>query len=151
VARTVLFLCTGNYYRSRFAETLFHHLAAEQALDWSATSRGLAIELNGLNFGPVSPHTLQHLRSLGIDCDVQRTPVRCSESDLCQADLVIAVKEAEHRPLLQARHAGWEGRVIYWHIHDVDGTAPDQALSEIQSLVGDLVRQLIADAAGARR
>jgi len=26
--RTVLFLCTGNYYRSRFADELFNHKAA---------------------------------------------------------------------------------------------------------------------------
>ena len=46
--RTVLFLCTGNYYRSRFAEELFNDSARRAGLDWTATSRGLALEL-----GPV--------------------------------------------------------------------------------------------------
>ncbi|MGM4967020.1 hypothetical protein AB7714_26215 [Tardiphaga sp. 1201_B9_N1_1] len=32
MARTVLFLCTGNYYRSRYAEELFNHLARRAGL-----------------------------------------------------------------------------------------------------------------------
>jgi hypothetical protein len=39
--KIMLFLCTGNYYRSRFAELLFNHLAKQRGLDWQATSRGL--------------------------------------------------------------------------------------------------------------
>ena len=42
--KTVLFLCTGNYYRSRFAEELFNHQAERADLDWIAQSRGLALE-----------------------------------------------------------------------------------------------------------
>jgi len=38
--QTVLFLCTGNYYRSRFAEFLFNALAAEAGVDWVAESAG---------------------------------------------------------------------------------------------------------------
>lgn len=40
--KTVLFLCTGNYYRSRFAEYLFNHLAEQQTLEWRAESLGFA-------------------------------------------------------------------------------------------------------------
>ncbi len=54
---TILFLCTGNYYRSRFAEELFNHLAKQHGLDWTATSRALAIELGIYNHGPISNHT----------------------------------------------------------------------------------------------
>ena len=53
--RTVLFLCTGNYYRSRFAAILFNHLARERSLPWSASSRGLKIGWPG-NVGALSEH-----------------------------------------------------------------------------------------------
>jgi protein-tyrosine-phosphatase len=42
--RAVLFLCTGNYYRSRFAEGLFNHLASQLRLGWRADSCGLALD-----------------------------------------------------------------------------------------------------------
>ena len=41
---TVLFLCTGNYYRSRFAEVLFNSVDGKMGLPWRASSRGLALE-----------------------------------------------------------------------------------------------------------
>ena len=40
----VLLLCTGNYYRSRFAEILFNSVVAKMGLLWRASSRGLALE-----------------------------------------------------------------------------------------------------------
>jgi protein-tyrosine phosphatase len=61
----VLFLCSGNYYRSRFAEHLFNYLAEGIRLPWHADSRGLAVGLNG-NIGPISRHTLRRLHALSI-------------------------------------------------------------------------------------
>jgi protein-tyrosine phosphatase len=40
--RRVLFLCTGNYYRSRYAEELFNHIARAEGLGWRAFSCGAA-------------------------------------------------------------------------------------------------------------
>ena len=40
--KTVLFLCTGNHYRSRFAEILFDSVARKLGLPWRASSKGLA-------------------------------------------------------------------------------------------------------------
>ena len=51
---TVLFLCTGNYYRSRFAEMLFNHLAVESQLNWKADSRGIATILGADNSDVIS-------------------------------------------------------------------------------------------------
>ena len=42
--KTVLFLSTGNYYRSRFAEILFNSIAPRYGLPWKAESRGLGVE-----------------------------------------------------------------------------------------------------------
>ncbi len=53
--KKILFLCTGNYYRSRFAEKLFNNLATQKNLDWEADSRGLAIERGVNNVGAMSP------------------------------------------------------------------------------------------------
>src|SRR6185369_2827587 len=39
--RRVLFLCSGNYYRSRFAELFFNHLPAAEGLSYRADSAGL--------------------------------------------------------------------------------------------------------------
>jgi hypothetical protein len=58
----VLFICTGNYYRSRFAEAVFNHHAEALGLRWRAFSRGLAIHLVPPGF-VLSPHTLEHLKA----------------------------------------------------------------------------------------
>ena len=36
--KTVVFICTGNFYRSRFSEYLFNTLAEKSELQWCATS-----------------------------------------------------------------------------------------------------------------
>ncbi len=143
--RTVLFLCTGNYYRSRFAEAVFNDLAARAGLDWTATSRGLDLALGGGNVGPISDHTRAALAARGLPmADPARMPLACRPADLAGADLVVALKEAEHRPYLERDHAGWADRVTYWHIHDLDRSGPEQALGEIAAHVAALVDQLAA-------
>src|SRR5438552_2160423 len=133
MSKCVLFLCTGNYYRSRFAEVVFNHLASERGLDWRADSRGLAPDFGIWNVGPISPYTLRALEVRQIPCpDPLRDPLHCFENDLSGADLIVALKEAEHQPLLAKHFAGWEDRVEYWHVHDLDGAMPDEALAEIE-------------------
>ena len=58
--KRVLFICSGNYYRSRLAEILFNHAAAAAGLAWEAGSRCLlkARELKGM-----SGHTTAYLKA----------------------------------------------------------------------------------------
>jgi protein-tyrosine phosphatase len=145
--QTLLFLCTGNYYRSRFAEILFNTLAHKARLNWRAYSRGIATELGLYNPGPISAHAMAGLRSRGILNSVpRRFPLQVLHMDFRQADLVVALKEAEHRPLLEARFPVWAQRVHYWHIDDLEDAPPQQALAEIEEQVVALLQHLSAPA-----
>ena len=140
--RTVLFLCTGNYYRSRFAEILFNHLAQQRGLEWRADSRALAIERGIENVGDLSPHVICATQKIGLPLPPTRPPLAVSADDFRQAGRIIALKEAEHRPLLLSRHPQFADRVEYWHVHDTDLAHPEQALAEVESNVRTLVESL---------
>lgn len=140
----ILFICTGNFYRSRFAEACFNHHAAERKSGWRAVSRGLATHLVD-GCGPISLHTVEALETLKIDLGcTSGKPAQLSEEDLSAATRIIALKEAEHRPMLEGLFPDWADRVEYWHVHDLDMALPAQALSEIQTLVRALVDEIDA-------
>jgi protein-tyrosine phosphatase len=69
-------------------------------------------------------------------------PRQVSEAELAAADVVVAVKEAEHRPLMRSRHPAWEERVRYWAVHDLDCAGPEAALPELERLVRELIEEL---------
>src|SRR5689334_9970208 len=100
--RHVLFICTGNYYRSRFAEIVFNAEARERRLDWEADSRGTDIYGAGkYNVGPISIWAREALEARGHELEPDlRHPLPLAEADFA-ADLVVAICEAEHRPHLQ--------------------------------------------------
>ncbi len=133
----LLFLCTGNYYRSRFAEYYVRHKVRELGLDWSIDSRGLGLTTN--NVGPLSPYTMAECERLGISIQPCRLPLALSPSDLEQADWTIALKELEHRPLMQRLFPDWESRVTYWQVHDIDCATPEEALPELRRLLDKLL------------
>ena len=94
-SRKLLFLRTGNYYRSRYAEVLFNSMAGRMNLPWQACSRGLALEHGIRNIGPMAVLAVQALRSQGIKSDgFQRFPLPAALKDFAPADRIIALKEA---------------------------------------------------------
>ena len=139
----VLFLCTGNYYRSRFAEILFNLRAPQRGLRWSAFSRALAIELGSCNIGPISRHTRDACRAREIAIP-EPTPFPCgaSESDFQSAQRVVALKEAEHRAYMLRKFPEWADRIEYWHVHDLDAAAPQDACAQIERHVEELITRL---------
>jgi protein-tyrosine phosphatase len=145
--RRVLFLCSGNYYRSRFAELLFNHLAAAEGLPYHADSAGLWPECHTHNPGPISPHTIAALDERGVRLPpVLRTPRDVQQSDIERSTLIVALKEAEHRPLVVKRFPAFLERVEFWHVDDVGDAPPSVALPMIERLVRELVQRLRASA-----
>lgn len=141
--KTILFLCTGNYYRSRFAELLFNHLGPQNELAWLAISRGLALERGAHNVGPISKDVLNALAERGIRLEEDlRYPIALGERDLAAASYIVAVKHDEHLPLLEKKFPCWAERVEFWHVHDTDLTLPREALAQIDQNVRELIRRL---------
>lgn len=139
--RQVLFLCTGNYYRSRFAEVFFNWQAEQRHLAWRAWSRGLALEPS--NLGPMSPFTLERLRWHGIPTEPHlRRPLDTAVEDLACSQHVVAVKRDEHYPLLARRFPEWVERVEFWDVHDIDFAHPTDALPHLETQVLGLLARL---------
>jgi protein-tyrosine phosphatase len=141
--RTVVFICTANYYRSRFSEYLFNALAEQKGLAWRATSRGLKTWMAD-GQGPISEYTVERLTALGVAFDDTRLPIPLETADLESADLVVALKEAEHRAMMEDQFPNWADRIQYWHVDDIDCATADEALPICQSLIEALVDRLAA-------
>jgi predicted translation initiation factor SUI1 len=146
--KTVLFLCTGNYYRSRFAEVLFVSVARKMGLPWDASSRALALERGVNNIGQMATAAIKTLESMGIRGGdrCSRFPAQVTIEELEQADTIIALKHAEHLPLLEERFPAFAGRVEFWDIED----APE-ALALIEGKIMDLMARLLGGGGEAPR
>jgi hypothetical protein len=74
-------------------------------LPWRASSRGLALERAVNIFGPMAVSAVKALEALGVRAAeaVTRLPAQATRDDLERAALIVALKHAEHLPLLQER------------------------------------------------
>jgi protein-tyrosine phosphatase len=138
---TVLFLCSGNYYRSRFAEIYFNWHAQQCGVGWHAESRGLALDPS--NTGVMSRHTIARLTSYGITLDAyQRGPREAAPHDFAAANHIVAVKRTEHLPLIRLRFPAWQDRVEFWEVHDLDCATADDAIPHLEREVLGLLDRL---------
>jgi protein-tyrosine phosphatase len=142
--KTILFLCTGNYYRSRYSEIFFNWYSALKAKNWISVSRGLDLSKGVNNIGPISPYALKRIKehSLPLDCTI-RSPVQITYKDLVMAEKTICLLESEHRPYIESMFPGWENRVYYWDIEDVSLTDRYDPLEEIEKKITVLVDSLL--------
>ena len=142
--KRVLFICTGNYYRSRFAELLFNAAARERGLAWRATSRGTDVSGAGRwNVGPISALARQALEARGmvVDADL-RPPIQLTAHDLDSAHLVVAIDETEHRPHLERDFPAAAASVEYWGVADLAVTPASDALPTLEHQVTALLDRL---------
>ena len=144
--KIVLFLCTGNYFRSRFSEELFNHWAARLNLNWHAESRGLMRDMSKLkaqNVGKISRHTLDALQMRGIKPRASgRWPLSVNRDELEFAHLTIALKEAEHRPMMDQHFPDLAERINYWAVDDIDVLPPKHCIAQAEEKLLALLQEL---------
>lgn len=122
--KQVIFICTGNYYRSRLSEELFNFYIRQTDLAWEATSRGL-IDVAELRNNGISIHARQYLIRKEIAVDPTRNPKTLRVSDFEDASLLIALNREEHEPMLRDRFGqipkilAQKDQLRFWNVCDV--------------------------------
>jgi predicted translation initiation factor SUI1 len=82
-------------------------------------------------------------RGLRAVAEFGRFPIQAAAEDFEAAHWIVALKEAEHLPLLKERFPGWAEKVELWHVDD-----GPEVLHLIEREVMDLAARLIG---GGRR
>lgn len=91
----------------------------------------------------MSSFAISSLVANGIELvGTTRFPLQLAEEDLERSDLVIAVKESEHRAMIVAQFPGWEDRIDYWSVDDIDSLPPHECLRKCEESVSILVQTL---------
>lgn len=138
--KNLIFVCTGNYYRSRFAEAWFNFKKGSDLDGWKAVSRGLMIECAPTS---ISPYTKDKIKKHKIPrACYQPIPVSLELDDLRSADLVIALLREEHFPMMKRKFPAWAKRIHYWDVQDLDVWEPEETLPAIMIQVGLLMAEL---------
>lgn len=111
----VLFLCTGNSYRSRFAEILFNSVAGRMNLTWKAMSRGLALERGVNNVGPMDASAVKALEAQGVRAAEDMTRFPAGDRGRPQTRRLDRSFEADRTPAAASSalsNLGREGRIL---------------------------------------
>lgn len=137
--KKVLFICTGNYYRSKFAEIYFNKKCMDHHLPYKAFSRGFDIS-NKSNIGLISKFAEGKLKKLNIKLPRNlKSPRLVKTTDLLKSDIVIALNENEHRPLVKKYFPQFEFKFSFWNIKDLYLEDPETSLIKLINEVEDLV------------
>ena len=139
--KKILFVCTGNYYRSRFAEVYFNHFAPK---GWVAVSAGFNVS-NPDNMGDISNHTVEELSRLNIDFYKNKKPEKINVGMIEKADMVIAMNREEHEKIVKNTFPHYECKFNYWTIKDLYEDKPITALGYLKNKLDTLIKELVLE------
>ena len=131
----ILFICTGNFYRSKFCEAFMENEGKVLKIPIRTMSRGFEISLAdkvASIYGETSPYTIQRLDQLGIDCGKvkkRRTPV--SQHDINSNDIIVIIDKAEHSPYMENFDFP-ENRTVFWEVKDIADWTAKETLDELE-------------------
>ena len=118
IMKKILFVCTANIYRSRFAEEVFNSLAINRGASLRAFSAGLKV--GEYTTRKIYYPALEQLERYNITPQRENDlSTHIDELDLDEYDKIICMDEPEHRPMVE-QNMNLKGReVVYWNIVDI--------------------------------
>jgi protein-tyrosine phosphatase len=103
----ILFVCTGNSYRSPIAEALLKKIRGDLEVESAGTQPAVMIAPNAKKF-------LERENALE---KLKRTPEGIDQKKLEEYDLIVAMKQ-NHKNEILRRHMQMEDRIEIWNIDD---------------------------------
>ena len=150
-SKKILFICTGNYYRSRFSEAFFNFNIG--TTKYYAESRGLRISAAdswALRDGELCIYSKKELERLKIPLSfTSKKRKSLSIDDLTSSYKIIAMDCEEHKPMIESKFPEWESKIVFWNVKDLeeadngcDSLSPEEcfdlARKNIMNLIGEL-------------
>jgi protein-tyrosine-phosphatase len=103
----ILFVCSGNAYRSPVAEALLKKLKLEIKVD----SAGIHPAI------PISEAAKEYLERESAQKYLKQAPEGLEKKRLDEYDLIVAMKQ-EHKDILLTRCPRCENKIVVWNIDD---------------------------------
>jgi protein-tyrosine phosphatase len=142
----ILFVCTGNYYRSKFCENLWEHLLEKFDKEGEVSSSGLKPELALLwkdAFGNVSPFTVKALKVMNVKLCNDSSLHMLNQEEIYDSDKIIFINKKEHLPLLSESGLTVPvEKIVCWENEDVDEEFPMESIFNMIDNVCGLFQRL---------
>jgi protein-tyrosine phosphatase len=137
----VLFVCTGNYYRSKFADIYFNHISNLNK-NSKAISRGINIDLKN-NIGNISGFAFNYLTELDINIPNVERAKSLVLKDVEQSDLIVGLDYDEHYKFLTSNFPFASNKMMFWKIPDLYKDDAKIALSKLKRKIDtDLLKYI---------
>ena len=104
----ILFVCSGNAYRSPVAEAMLKKFKPEIDVDSAGIHHPLI---------PISGAAREYLAKENAQQHLKHVPEGLDQKELNEYDLVIAM-EPEHRDAILSKCPECENKIVVWHIDD---------------------------------
>lgn len=130
ICMKILFVCSGNAYRSPLAEALLKKLRPDLQVD----SAGTQVETE------ISEETRKYLAKQGADNYLKKAPESLDARRLGDYDLIVAMEQAHENAVLR-RCPECRGKTAVWNIEDL-GSRPIEYTETISNRINEKVKKL---------
>jgi protein-tyrosine-phosphatase len=130
----ILFVCSGNAYRSPLAEALLKKLRPDLEID----SAGLHVII------PISRQVREYLAKQNATQYLKKTPQSIDEKKLRDYDLIVAMEHIHTNAILSICPE-CEGRIVEWNIEDpyfLENEDTKNIYAQIENKVEELAKSL---------
>tara|TARA_A100001011_G_scaffold94934_1_gene99769 strand:+ start:5838 stop:6266 length:429 start_codon:yes stop_codon:yes gene_type:complete len=139
--KKVLFVCTANIHRSRFAEEVFNFFCTKHNKDYHAFSAGLRV--GDYSYRKIYFPALENLKVFNI---IPKRPNDLSKHikdvNLENYDKIICMDEDEHKPMVNSDPKLSNYNFEYWNITDMPKVDSNVSLPICYKKVENLLNEM---------